>query len=193
MEATPFKFVSDASTITFVVAPKEYQTIFSWNGSVDTEAPSIFTLNENNRLDNDPGDGSLIKKDMMNMEGTSNYSFAVELRKSVASTTVGEKSTQATDIATLAAFVTYNFKTGDRIRIRGFFNKDNTTGSFKIFDTNGIFLGAGDPSLANYKNVKTVSESIFTFAADTKNIYIARQAGTSTFVCEFYIDREVED
>ncbi len=193
VEATPFKFVSDASTITFVVAPKEYQTIFSWNGSTDTEAPSIFTLNGNNKFINDPGDGSKIKTDMMNMEGTSNYPYAIQLNKSVASTTVGEKSTQAADIATLAALVTYNFKTGDRIRIRGFFNKDNTTGSFKIFDTNGIFLGTGDPSLANYKNVKNVSESIFTFAADTKNIYISRQAGTGTFVCEFYIDREVED
>lgn len=193
----PFQFTDGENTITLTVHPKEYEAIFSWNGSTDTEAPSIFTLNSDNTLFNDPGDGSKIKKDMMNMEGTSNYPYAIRLNKSVASTTVGEKSTQASDIATLAALVTYKFKAGDRIRIRGFVNASGKNGSFKVFDSKAKFLGTGDVNLANYHSsegkARNVNESVFTFTADTENVYLSREAGTGTFVCEFYIDREKEE
>jgi len=188
---TPFKFVnSEGATITFIVHPKSYQAVFSWSGLTDTEAPSIMTLNNNNSL----VDNSTIKQDILSGIGGQPYSYAVRLNKSVGSTTIGEKSADAANIATLAALVTYDFKTGDRIRIKGYFNSGGKTGSFKVFDKNGVFLGTGTPDFVNYANGdRIVSESIFTFTQDVKDVYIARHAGTGTFVCEFYIDTEAED
>ena len=190
----PFQFVSGETTITPTVHPKEYETLISWNGVSDAELPSIFTTNKNNALVNDSGDGKNIKQDMMNIDGTSSYTYAIKLNKSVGSTDVGEVSKDVASIDANALKITYSFKTGDRIRIRGYFNSSGKTGSFKVFDSKGTFLGTGDPGLANYADkVRNVSESVFNFAADVEDIYISREAGTGTFVCEFYIDREKED
>ena len=190
----PFQFVSGETTITPTVHPKEYETLLSWNGTSDAELPSIFTTNKNNSLVNDSGDGKTIKQDMMNIEGTSAYTYAIKLNKSMGSTDVGEVSKDVASIDANALKITYSFKTGDRIRIRGFFNSGGKTGSFKVFDSKGKFLGTGDPGFANYADkLRNVNESIFNFASDVENIYISREAGTGTFVCEFYIDREKED
>lgn len=191
----PFRFVGGDNTIvTLVEHPKSYETLFSWNGGTETTAPSVFTLNSNNSLLEDTGDGKNIKKDIYDINGDYIYTHAVRLNKSVGSTTVGTASADAANISTLAALVSYKFKTGDRIRVRGFFNKANTSGSYKVFNSKGIFLGVGDPGLANYADGdRNVSESVFIFTADTENVYLSRQAGTGTFICEFYIDREIDD
>lgn len=188
---TPFKFVnSEGATTTFTVHPKTYQTVFSWSGLTSTEAPSIMTLNSNNSL----VDATTIKQDILSGLDGQPYPYAVRLNKSMATSTIGEKSTQAAELTTNAVLVTHDFKTGDRIRIRGFFNSSGKTGSFKVFDKDAIFLGTGTPGFVNYADgAHIVSESIFTFTKDVKNVYISREAGTGTFVCEFYIETEVED
>ena len=186
----PFQLVTGETTITPTVHPKEYETIYSWSGITETTAPSVMTLNGNNSL----VDASTIKQDILSGLDGQAYPYAVRLNKSVASTEVGVASADAAKISTLAALISYKFKTGDRIRIRGFFNSGGKKGSFKIFDKKGIFLGTGDPGLVNYADgARIVSESVFTFASDVEDVYISREAGTGTFVCEFYIDREKEE
>ena len=186
----PFQLVTGETTITPTVHPKEYEAIYSWSGITETTAPSVMTLNSNNSL----VDASTIKQDILSGLDGQAYPYAVRLNKSVASTEVGVASADAAKISTLAALISYKFKTGDRIRIRGFFNSGGKKGSFKIFDKKGIFLGTGDPGFVNYADgARIVSESVFTFASDVEDVYISREAGTGTFVCEFYIDREKEE
>ena len=186
----PFQLAGEGTTIGLTEHPKSYETLISWSGATETSAPSIFTINSNNSL----VDNATVKQDITSLDGQSTYSYAVRLNKSVASGEVGKESTDKANIATNALLINYSFKTGDRIRIRGYVNGSGKNGSFKVFDTNAIYLGAGDPNVANYaEGARQVVESVFTFTSDVKNVYISRQAGTGTFICEFYIDRELDD
>lgn len=186
----PFQLAGEGTTIGLTEHPKSYETLISWSGATETSAPSIFNINGNNSL----VDATTVKQDITGLDGESTYSYAVRLNKSVASTEVGKESSDKANIATNALLINYSFKTGDRIRIRGYVNGANKNGSFKVFDTNAIYLGAGAPNVANYaEGARKVVESVFTFTSDVKNVYISRQAGTGTFVCEFYIDRELDD
>ena len=186
----PFQFAGEGTTISFTEHPKSYQTLFSWSGATATVAPSIFTTNGNNSL----VDASTVKHDITSLDGQSTYSYAVRLNKSVASGDVGKESSDKASIAANALLINYSFKTGDRIRVRGYVNGAGKDGSFKVFNTDAIYLGAGAPNVANYaEGARQVVESVFTFTSDVKNVYISRQAGTGTFICEFYIDRESDD
>ena len=181
--ACPFQFKTGDTVINFVVHPKSYETIYSWNGVTDATAPAWLTLNSNNSIKT----GSDIKA-VTNLSGET-YLYAIRFNAS------WPKDGADFSAQTAVLAIEGGFKTGDRIRVKGYTNADGKTGGLKVWANADTQLGTTSPAVNDFKANETVmnKESVFIFAADVTQVYLCREAGTGTFITDILIDREKED
>lgn len=179
----PFQFTTGGSTITPTVHPKSYEAIYTWSGTTDTELPTWLTLGSKNSL----ASGSDIKT-VKDTDGNV-YSYALKFNASWPSTSNPFSATVA-EVA-----IDGGFKTGDRIRVKGYTNADGKNGGLKIWADEETLLGVTSPAINDFKAGESTmdKESIYTFASDIQKVYVCREQGTGTFITDFIIDREKDD
>ena len=182
----PFQFVSGETTITPTVHPKEYEVIYSWDGITGTDKlPSWMIFSAGNK--NSVKTGSNIKE-VKNVEGVV-YTYAIQFNASWPSTS------NSFEVTTVELSIEGGFKTGDRIRVKGYTNAENKNGGLKVWKDADNPLGVTAPAVNDLKKKESVmdKESIYTFSSDIDKVYICREQGTGTFITDIYIDREKED
>ena len=117
------------------------------------------------------------------------YNYAIKFNASWPSTS------NSFEVTTAEVTVEGGFKTGDRIRVKGYTNAAGKTGGLKVWKDKDNQLGTTAPRINDFKADETVmnNESIFTFTSDESKVYICREAGTGTFITDFIIERESEE
>lgn len=181
----PFQFAVEGNAIAFTVHPKEYETIYAWSGLTATELPTWMSLSDGNK--NSLATGSDIKA-VFDADGNQ-YTSAIKFNASWPSTS------NPFDATVVEVTISGGFKTGDRIRVKGYTNADGKTGGLKIWAAEDNQLGTTAPAINDFKAGEDTmdKESVFTFTSDAAKIYVCREAGTGTFITDFLIDREKEE